>query len=266
MAETPETVEVNVVMGAQTRAIVRSALIHVKNQITEKLLDDAPTLAIQEIDAELSKWPLAIEPDQPDTLPQWLYNRFGRYMTDGISPTPSWEDLEMDTQVYWVHQAAAVRRAVGRGGFKTAHRDRMNMVLSTPINDLHQAAKEAHEGGGAIKSLRPLDLKHTEELGEAIRIAVGAASTCWTNLIGAGVFKSEECLDIAEQLEHHFHMLMVLQNAQMGERHQTLHDHLQKYQQEGTPMVSISQVIAILTGRATPAEYESALQVRPDHG
>lgn len=46
---------------------------------------------------------------RPDTLPQWLAQRFGK---------TSWGEMSPDDQSYWEHEAAAVRRAVGRGGFK----------------------------------------------------------------------------------------------------------------------------------------------------
>lgn len=46
-----------------------------------------------------------------DTLPQWLYQRFTHNFT-------TWENLHADDQLYWEHEAAAVRRAVERGGFK----------------------------------------------------------------------------------------------------------------------------------------------------
>lgn len=49
-----------------------------------------------------------------DTLPEWLYRRFARYRGDA----PAWEALSADDQAYWAHEAAAVRRAVARGGFK----------------------------------------------------------------------------------------------------------------------------------------------------
>lgn len=54
-------------------------------------------------------------PDQmtPDTLPAWLYQRFARTAT-----VSGWDDLSGDDQSYWAHHAAAVRRAVARGGFK----------------------------------------------------------------------------------------------------------------------------------------------------
>jgi hypothetical protein len=46
-----------------------------------------------------------------DTLPHWLYVRFGK------GPM-AWHELTPDDQSYWEHEAAAVRRAVARGGFK----------------------------------------------------------------------------------------------------------------------------------------------------
>lgn len=52
---------------------------------------------------------------EPDTLPEWLYQRFARYRRHA----PAWSALSEDDQSYWEHEAAAVRRAVARGGFKT---------------------------------------------------------------------------------------------------------------------------------------------------
>jgi len=49
----------------------------------------------------------------PDTLPAWLHRRFA----GGV---PAWEFLDDGDRAYWEHQAAAVRRAVARGGFKTS--------------------------------------------------------------------------------------------------------------------------------------------------
>lgn len=48
-----------------------------------------------------------------DSLPAWLAQRFGRD-TQGRD----WDQMSPDDQSYWEHEAAAVRRAVGRGGFK----------------------------------------------------------------------------------------------------------------------------------------------------
>lgn len=255
MAETPETVEVNVVMGAQLRAIVRSALIHVRQLVDKNTSNVGQALAV--IDAELSRWPLGADPE--DTLPQWLYWRFGRYVDHG--DVPEWNDLNEADQTFWRHEADAVRRAVGRGGFKSAKK-RLNLLLSAPINELHQ--KDA-ESGGNVQSLRPLGLKNAESLGEAIRIAVGAASTCWTNMMGAGVFKSEEALDISVQLEHYVHDRIRLGLGQIQERHQAVADLMQKYIDSGQPMVNAVQVGNLLTGRTRPEEYASALTPQPEH-
>lgn len=54
-------------------------------------------------------------PATPDTLPAWLYQRF---MPAGVG----WDNLTADDREYWEHQARAVRRAVERGGFRTAVR------------------------------------------------------------------------------------------------------------------------------------------------
>jgi hypothetical protein len=50
-----------------------------------------------------------------DTLPEWLYQRFARYRRHA----PTWGQLTENDQSYWEHEAAAVRRAVVRGGFET---------------------------------------------------------------------------------------------------------------------------------------------------
>lgn len=49
-----------------------------------------------------------------DTLPAWLYQRFGSYRL-----ALPWEYLAQEDQEFWAHEAAAVRRAVERGGFKS---------------------------------------------------------------------------------------------------------------------------------------------------
>ena len=49
-----------------------------------------------------------------DTLPEWLYQRFGRRQP----AAPEWSVLLDEDKSFWEHEAAAVRRAVGRGGFK----------------------------------------------------------------------------------------------------------------------------------------------------
>lgn len=56
----------------------------------------------------------SVQPSTLDMLPAWLYQRFARDLN------VSWDDLHDDNRSYWEHEAAAVRRAVARGGFKEA--------------------------------------------------------------------------------------------------------------------------------------------------
>ena len=256
-SKTPDTIEVNVVMGAQLRAIVRSALLHVRQKVDKVASSVGDVIPI--IDAELSRWPLGADPE--DTLPQWLFWRFAYGLGKVEESKRTWEDQPEDEKAFWQHEADAVRRAVGRGGFKSAKKG-SGFVLSTPINELHQ--KDA-ESGGEVQSLRPLGLKNAEMLGEAIRIAVGAASTCWTNMMGAGVFKSEEALDISVQLEHYVNDRIRLGLGQIQERHQAVADLMQKYIDSGQPMVNAVQIGNLLTGRTRPEEYASALTPQPEH-
>ena len=51
-----------------------------------------------------------------DTLPEWLYQRFARYRRHA----PTWGQLTDNDRTFWDHEAAAVRRAVARNGFKEA--------------------------------------------------------------------------------------------------------------------------------------------------
>jgi hypothetical protein len=53
-----------------------------------------------------------VEEPAPDTFPAWLAQRFD-------PNSPPWDVLDRDGRTYWQHEAAAVRRAVARGGFKT---------------------------------------------------------------------------------------------------------------------------------------------------
>lgn len=251
MAETPETVEVNVVMGAQTRAIVRSALLHVRNEIKQVTRLDAQSreYVLANIDAELAKWPLGGEAE--DTLAAWLFNRYKA----GRST-----DYKLDSeeeQQYWEHEAAAVRRAVGRGGFKTSPSE---VDINHPISELHEVNARS---GNMVKGYRQLDLKNAESLGEAIRIAIGASSMTWTNPSGAGTYLPEVALDLATQLEHHIMAYITRGLGEIGQRHDALARRLRAYRDRGDTMVNIQQVYAILSGTTTPEEYTSALQPRP---
>jgi hypothetical protein len=55
-------------------------------------------------------------PAVADTLPAWLCNRYRNYAFPFDNRT--WEQLSGEDRSYWEHEAAAVRRAVDRGGFK----------------------------------------------------------------------------------------------------------------------------------------------------
>lgn len=256
MAETPKTVEVNVVMGAQLRAIVRSALLQLRDEIRSQDFRDYAVRedVIDTIDAALEKWPLSADPE--DTLAQWLHARFASVAT-GERIHPYWSELNEHDRQWWEKEAAAVRRAVGRGGFKTSPDE---VEISTPIGDLHQAHQNS---GNMVKGYRDLELKNAETLGEAIRIAVGAASTCWTKLDQAGEFQPETALDIATQLEHHVMEKITEGIGSIQIRHQELANRLQAYRESGTVVISIEQAMGLLTGRATPADYDSALQHKP---
>lgn len=72
-----------------------------------------PGLLVRRRMAAEAQQPDGQDDGTPDTLPAWLYQRF---MPHG----EGWDNLDDDQRSYWEHHAAAVRRAVGRGGFKTA--------------------------------------------------------------------------------------------------------------------------------------------------
>lgn len=57
------------------------------------------------------------EAPSADTLPAWLHQRFA------VGHIPTFETLGDADRTYWEHEAAAVRRAVARGGFKTSADD-----------------------------------------------------------------------------------------------------------------------------------------------
>ena len=68
-----------------------------------------------------------------DTLPQWLQWRFRKAQYD-------WDQLTESDHDYWRHEAAAVRRAVARDGFKNP---------TGKEEDETQASGQALEGTGA---------------------------------------------------------------------------------------------------------------------
>lgn len=66
---------------------------------------------------------------QDDTFPEWLYNRMRCHFELGPSRVP-WRELSTDDVDYWKHEAAAIRRAVARDGFKNYDPSKGQVMLS----------------------------------------------------------------------------------------------------------------------------------------
>lgn len=130
MAETPQEVEINVVMGTQLRAIVRSALLHVKNKYAKLKPDTvedylALPMQIEEIiDAELAAWPMSTT-DEEDHLPAFLEERFTKEGTEY-------------SEGYWEFQAASVRRAVGKGRLRPYEKPESERVRQLAMQGMGQ--------------------------------------------------------------------------------------------------------------------------------
>lgn len=137
MAETPKEVEINVVMGAQLRAIVRSALLHVRNKLTEMDVVPEPEDLTDLIDAELAKWPMSTI-GEADHLAEWLEGRFGRAK----------EGAEY-SEGYWEYQAASVRRAVGRGRYRPAEKPESERVRAMVLEGIGQI-QQRHQAIGDL--------------------------------------------------------------------------------------------------------------------
>lgn len=81
--------------------------------VSESMKEDRP-LSQEELDA----WNHQLQDEDPtNTMPEWLYWRFGRY-DRGNGEKTTWAQLVDEDKLYWKHQAEAVERAVMRGGFK----------------------------------------------------------------------------------------------------------------------------------------------------
>jgi hypothetical protein len=188
------------------------------------------------------------------TLAEWLYNRFGTKM-EPLDPTETaktWDRLEAEDQSYWAHQAYAVRRAVERvdAPYKPKPEQDDTELVALAEDQTIRALHHVHEiCGGEVKGFRQLNLKAAESMGEAIRIAVGAASTCWTNMMGAGVFKSTEALDISTQLEHHIDAHITKGLGAIGLRHNVIGAKLRALKERGETTVPIQDVMDILVGK-----------------
>lgn len=142
MAETPGTIEVKVTYGPQLRAVVRSALAHVKNKLIRAgIEDEAQSAALVIVIDEMDKWPYAN--DTKDTLAEWIYQRFG--FIGGRSEV--WEKLDQVDKDYWEHEADAVRRAVGRSGFKRPD------TSIDPVAQLAEMERMEHENRAPTSQL-----------------------------------------------------------------------------------------------------------------
>lgn len=131
MAETPEVAAFITAMGplaghalvqlletearvdAEDRAALRSEGRSPAEEHSSCTVANCTTeAALAVADAILAGAQPTSEAQAVDTLPEWLYWRFA---CDRNVP---WDELHDDIRSYWAHEAAAVRRAVARGGFK----------------------------------------------------------------------------------------------------------------------------------------------------
>lgn len=94
---------------AMLRTVVRevrsAAFVHEDLAAVRRLLTEH---AVNHVDARNT----AAAGGRPDTFPAWLAHRFD-------PNSPPWDGMSEDDRSYWEHEAAAVRRALARGGFKT---------------------------------------------------------------------------------------------------------------------------------------------------
>jgi hypothetical protein len=98
------------------------------------------------------------EPQDPtsasaeDTLPEWLCQRYRHYAFP--TDTRTWEQLPDEDRSYWEHEAAAVRRAVTRGGFKAqaggeqARPNPLRQLVDGVAAQLHDEDPAAYHGDG----------------------------------------------------------------------------------------------------------------------
>lgn len=55
---------------------------------------------------------------KPDTMAQWLRQRFSPQPFKTGDKSEGWDAVSDTEKAYWEHEAAAVKRAAARGGFK----------------------------------------------------------------------------------------------------------------------------------------------------
>jgi hypothetical protein len=89
-------------------ATIRATVAHGSLDDVRKLLDEH-----HHDDADAREEAKGKSRRTVDTLAAWLHQRFA------VGHTLSFEPLGEADRSYWEHEAAAVRRAVARGGFKT---------------------------------------------------------------------------------------------------------------------------------------------------
>jgi hypothetical protein len=112
LAEVPTPTNWVAVLSGRAKAMLSFALDIAQEEIHARSLeissDDRTALD------QLQRLADEAQPEQHDTLPAWLHQRFG---TRG-QHAQTWDALTDNDRSYWEHEARAVRRAVARGGFK----------------------------------------------------------------------------------------------------------------------------------------------------
>lgn len=85
-------------------------------------------------------------------------------------------------------QAFCVKRVNHPGHIHEAYDGRVRVAFSK-------------SGDDEVKGIIDMDFK-TKSLETAVYEAIGAASVCWENMSGTGIFQEDRARDIAEQLLH----------------------------------------------------------------
>ena len=123
-----------------------------------------------------------------DTLPEWLHQRFGAYLHGG--DTQPWDHLPDHDRAYWAHEAAAVRRAVARGGFKdrTVQAEHDAQVRAAALREGDQLAaglgrsaatyaRRYEKAADRLRATRKTLARYRSTLA-AVRTAVAEARAC----------------------------------------------------------------------------------------
>lgn len=143
MAETPRAAEINVTSGPTMRAVVRAVLLQVLEAVRHNHREMSKTdlpWGISDVETQIGKEFERWKGDDAneDTLAEWLYNRFAF----GRRGARGWMEMEHEDRMFWEHEADAVRRAVGRGGFKRLENDNdlVEMAQDQTIGMRHNVA------------------------------------------------------------------------------------------------------------------------------